>query len=345
MGSWKPPWQEQSCAWECREPQAVPSTASFCNAQPIPLSWEYGGIPRPGFPSLLTFPLSRTLPGFLPSRLLPPSHLCFPPTSVGPRSPRALPISHVLGDTTSGFASTEGPRATPFAPGQPSISALATHSSQRSHSSCSSSQLPQPELLRDGLQFHPALMHVLLSGCTPCHTQSFTVPYRCPGEAHVAAATAPDPLTSSPAPKRQARLSFPFPSSFTSAVKPGLLVILPYERLGQPSRMALTPSAPERKKSPPPSPYPPQGTSRSGSPVRCQQLCQSPEQRRSPVGTLSREGSSEPGSRRSPSLPICSLPRKQNQARRVQKRRKEGLKRGSSPTLPPCKEPVGSVCC
>lgn len=175
MGSWKPPWQEQSCAWERWEPQAVPSTASFCNAQSIPLSWEYGGIPRPGFPSLLTFPHSRTLPGFLTSHLLPPSHLCFPPTSVGPRSPRALPISHVLDDTISGFASTKGPRATPFAPGQPSISALATHSSKRSHSSCSSSKLPQPELRRDGLQFHPALMHVLLSGCTPCLTQALSL--------------------------------------------------------------------------------------------------------------------------------------------------------------------------
>lgn len=338
MGSWKPPWQEQSCAWERREPQAVPSTASFCNAQSIPLSWEYGGIPRPGFPSLLTFPHSRSLPGFLTSHLLPPSHLCFPPTSVGPCSPRALPISHVLDDTISGFASTKGPRATPFAPGQPSISALATHSSKRSHSSCSSSKLPQPELRRDGLQFHPALMHVLLSGCTPCLTQALTVLYRCPGVAHVAAATAPDPVTSSPAPKRQARLLFSFPSSFTSAVKPRLLVTLPYERLGQPSRMALTPSAPERKNPPTPSP---QGTSRSGSPVRCQQLCQSPGQHRAPVGTLSREGSSKPGSCRSASLPICSFSRKQNQARRVQKRRKEGLKRGSSPTPPPLQRARG----
>lgn len=264
MGSWKPPWQEQSCAWERREPQAVPSTASFCNAQSIPLSWEYGGIPRPGFPSLLTFPHSRSLPGFLTSHLLPPSHLCFPPTSVGPCSPRALPISHVLDDTISGFASTKGPRATPFAPGQPSISALATHSSKSSHSSCSSSKLPQPELRRDGLQFHPALMHVLLSGCTPCLTQALTVPYRCPGVAHVAAATAPDPVTSSPAPKRQARLLFSFPSSFTSAVKPRLLVTLPYERLGQPSRMALTPSAPERKN--PPLPHPPRALHEVGHP-------------------------------------------------------------------------------
>lgn len=206
--------------------------------------------------SLLTLPLSRTLPAFLTSHLLPPSHLCFPPTSVAqcsPRFPRAgrynLRLRFHQETPDHAVCSRPALLSQPLQPTARSAAIPAAHPA-----SC-----PSPNCRRKD-------SNSTLSSCMSCcpaadrasrrHSLSLTA-------AHVAATTAPNPVTSSPHPKRRARLSFSFPSSFTSAVKPRLLVTLLYERLGQPSRMALTPSAPERKKSPPPtttfSPHLPQG--------------------------------------------------------------------------------------
>lgn len=208
-GSWKPPCQEQSCAWEHREPQAAPSTASFCSAQPIPLSWEYRSIPRPGFHLLLTSPLSQTLPAFLASHLLPPSHLCFPPTSVAqcsPRFPRAGRYNLRL------CFHQETPEHQPIAPGQPSYLSLCNPQLAAQPFQLHIQQAV-PELRRNGLQLHPILMHVLLSGCRPCLNAGTHCPLPLPMWPQ------PPLLTpSSPDPKRRARLSFSFPSSFTSAV-------------------------------------------------------------------------------------------------------------------------------
>lgn len=80
---------------ERREPEAVPSVTSFCNAQQIPLSWEYGGV----HPALLShrpvnlFPLTASLRSGSPP---PPVSALSSSILTRPSSRRDLLISHVL---------------------------------------------------------------------------------------------------------------------------------------------------------------------------------------------------------------------------------------------------------